>query len=152
MKAATTSDLTLMRMLLEYGADPNIPTQNYTTPLMAAAGLNWADIASLGTEDASLEAMQLMIELGADVNAFNELGETALHGAAQRGADRIVQFLADQGARLDAANRRGRTPLDEAIGQANEEDSADARRPERKSTQALLRSLMERRAAAQAAR
>jgi ankyrin repeat protein len=145
MKAASTSDVTLMRMLLEHGADPNLTTNDHTTPLMAAAGLNWADISSLGTEDATIEAIKLMIERGADVNAFNDLGETALHGAAQRGADKVVQFLADQGATLDARNRRSRTPMDEAIGQANETDNADVRRPERKSTQALLRQLLEQR-------
>ena len=147
MKAASTSDVPLMRMLLEYGADPNLGTQNHTTPMMAAAGLNWADISSLGTEDATIEAMKLMIEHGADVNAFNDLGETALHGAAERGADRVVQFLADQGARLDAKNRRGRTPMDEANGQANE-DATDVRRPQRTSTLALLRQLLDRRASA----
>ena len=147
MKAATTSDVALMRMLIEHGADPNISTQNHTTALIAAAGLNWADISSLGSEDDTIEVMKLLIQHGADVNAFNDLGETALHGAAQRGADRVVQFLADQGARLDAKDRRGRTPLDEAIGQAAD-TPAEVRNPERKSTQALLRQLMERRASA----
>jgi ankyrin repeat protein len=141
MKAATTSDVRLMKLLLEYGADPNISTQNHTTPLMAAAGLNWTDISSLGTEEASLEAIKLCIEHGADVRAFNDLGETALHGAAQRGADKVVRLLAAQGATLDQKNRRGRTPLDDAIGQARDEGE-DVRRPERQSTEAVLRELM----------
>jgi ankyrin repeat protein len=152
MKAASTSDLPLIRLLLEHGADPNITTQNHTTPMMAAAGLNWADIASLGTEEATIEAMKLMIERGADVNAFNDLGETALHGAAQRGADKVVQFLADQGAIIDAKNRRGRTPMDEAIGQADGGDNGDVRRPERQSTRALLTQLLERQTVAQGGR
>ena len=138
MKAATTSDVRLMKLLLEYGANPNISTQNHTTPLMAAAGLNWTDISSLGGEDASLEAIKLCIEHGADVNAFNDLGETALHGAAQRGADKVVRYLASQGATLDAKNRRGRTALDDAIGQARDEGE-DVRRPERQSTEVVLR-------------
>jgi len=142
MKAATTSDVRMMRLLLEHGADPNIATQNKTTPLMAAAGLNWAEISSLGTEDDTLAAMQLMLARGADVNAANDQGETALHGAAQRGADKVVQFLAEHGAALDAKTKRGRTPLDEAIGQANESDAAAVRRPERKTTQALLTRLI----------
>jgi uncharacterized protein len=142
MKAATTSDVRLMKLLLEYGANPNISTQNHTTPLMAAAGLNWTDISSLGSEDASLEAIKLCMEHGADVNAFNDLGETALHGAAQRGADKVVRFLAAQGATLDAKNRRGRTPLDDAIGQARDEGE-DVRRPERKSTEGVLRELLD---------
>ena len=152
MKAATTSDLRMLRLLLERGADPLLATQNNTTPLMAAAGLNWAEISSIGTEDESIEALKLMLDRGADVNAANDQGETALHGAAQRGADRVVQFLADRGARLDAKTKRGRTPLDEAIGQANESDAAAVRRPERKSTQALLTRLLDQRAANSAGR
>ena len=96
---------------------------------------------SLGTEEASLEAIKLCIEHGADVRAFNDLGETALHGAAQRGADKVVRLLAVQGATLDWKNRRGRTPLDDAIGQARDEGE-DVRRPERKSTEVVLRELM----------
>ena len=152
MKAATTSDVRMMRLLLEHGADPTIVTRNRTTPMMAAAGLNWADISSLGAEEDTIEAMKLMIARGVDVNAVNELGETALHGAAQRGADKVVAFLAEQGATLDVKNRRGRTPLDEAIGQADESDGASVRRPERKTTRALLAQLLGRRATAQVGR
>jgi ankyrin repeat protein len=141
MKAASTSDIVLMRLLIERGANPNLTTKNKTTPLMLAAGLEWRDIASLGTEDESIEAMKICLEHGADVNAVNDLGETALHGAAQRGADRVVQFLADQGATLDAKNKEGRTPMDEAIGQL-EETVATARRPVRESTRELLARLM----------
>src|SRR5262249_45828645 len=98
MKAGTRSDVRLVKLVLQVGCDPNITTQNHTTPLMAAAGLNWTDISSLGTEEASVEAIKLCIEHGADVNAFNDLGETALHGAAQRGADTVVRYLGSQGA------------------------------------------------------
>jgi ankyrin repeat protein len=146
MKAATTSDVRMIRLLLEHGADPSLANRIGTTPMMAAAGLNWAEISSLGTEEDTIEAMKLMLERGADVNAANDQGDTAMHGAAQRGADKVVQFLADRGARLDAKNKRGRTPLDEAIGQADESDSASVRRPERKSTKALLARLIEQRA------
>jgi ankyrin repeat protein len=143
MKAASTSDVALMKILLEHGADPGIATKNGTTALMLAAGLEWREIASLGTEQESLEAIALLVERGADVNAANALGETALHGAAERGADQIVQWLVDHGARLDAKNAAGRMPIDEAMGQANGAGDA-VRRPERQSTQALLRGLMSR--------
>jgi len=146
MKAASTSDVALMKILLEHGADPGIATKNGTTPMMLAAGLEWREIASLGTEQESLEAITLLYERGADVNAANAAGETALHGAAQRGADTIVQWLVDHGARLDAKNVAGRMPIDEAMGQANGAGDA-VRRPERQSTQALLRGLMSRRPA-----
>ena len=136
MKAATTSDVRLMKLLLEYGADPNISTQNHTTPLMAAAGLNWTDISSLGTEEASIEAIKLCIEHGADVRAFNDLGETALHGAAQRGADKVVRLPRGPGRgprcrRTVAAARRWTMPSDrrETKAKTSVVPSGRARRP-----------------------
>ena len=146
-KAATTSDVEMMRLLLEHGADPAIPTKNGTTALMALAGLNWVEISSLGTEDDTIEGMKLLLARGADVNATNSNGETAMHGAAQRGADRVVQFLADHGAQLDVKNKEGRTPMDEARGQADTSAEDNVRRPEHKSTQALLERLMQTHAA-----
>jgi len=136
-----------MRVLLEHGADPSIATKNGTTALMALAGLNWVDISSLGTEDDTIEGMKLLLARGTDVNATNGDGETAMHGAAQRGADRVVQFLADHGARLDVKNKEGRTPMDEARGQADTSAEDNVRRPEHKSTQALLERLMQAQAA-----
>jgi ankyrin repeat protein len=61
--------------------------------------------------DRALEAATAALDLGADVNAVNEAGDTALHGAAAKGYDGIVQLLADKGARLEQKNKRGRTPL-----------------------------------------
>src|SRR4249920_3376915 len=106
-----------MRVLLEYGADPNLPTSANTTPLMAAAGVNWA-VAQTYTESpqAVLDAVKLCLELGADVNASNSMGLTALLGAANRGANEIIEFLASKGARLDVKDREGRTALRWAEG------------------------------------
>ena len=53
----------------------------------------------------------MALDLGANVNAANEAGDTALHGAAAKGYDSIIQALADKGAKLDIQNKRGRTPL-----------------------------------------
>ena len=145
MKAATTSDVVLMKMLLDKGADPNIKTKNNTTALMAAAGLNWKDIAAIATEADSIEAVTICLDRGGDVNAVNDLGETAAHGAAQRGADKVMRFLYDRGAKLDAKNKEGRTPFDEATGQLDETDD-NARRPARLSTQALIKELLSKQA------
>jgi hypothetical protein len=76
----------------------------------------------------------------------NDLGETAAHGAAQRGADKVLQFLFDHGAKLDVKNKRGQTPMDEALGQLVETDEEAVRRPARESTQKLLTTLMAQRA------
>jgi hypothetical protein len=55
--------------------------------------------------------VQLCVELGLDVNAINSMGLTAVHGAANRGSDDIIRFLASKGARLDVKDKEGRTPL-----------------------------------------
>ena len=106
-----------MRLLLAHGADPNIATDAGTTPLMVAAGVNWAvaETFDLGNE-ALLEAVKLAHSLGNDVNAVNSMGIAAIHGAANRGANDVIEYLAANGARLDIADAQGRTPLDWAEG------------------------------------
>ena len=56
------------------------------------------------------------MSLGLDVNAATDKGETALHGAAHRGADIIAKYLIDNGANVNARNKRGFTALDLAMG------------------------------------
>jgi uncharacterized protein len=160
--AAKHGDVALMRLLVTYGADPKMPTVQGITPLMAAAGLGFWDGESPGPltgvpESEALDAVNLTIALGNDVNAvpmfggpalegdggtlirrhpLNFLkydaphdapldvvppkeslgdmrwnGSTALHGAAMRGSNALVQFLVDHGAKLDARNTLGWTPL-----------------------------------------
>jgi ankyrin repeat protein len=130
MKAATTSDVELIRILLDAGADPNLTTENHTTALMMAAGLNWRDIGSLGSDEDSLEVLRTLIERGADVNAFNDDGQTAMHGAAQRGSLPVLRFLMERGAKAEARNKRGRTPLDEAAGDEGLNGERRQARPE----------------------
>lgn len=117
LTAALAGDVTVMRLLLKHGADPHIPTFEGTTALMAAAGVNWVfDQTYDEGQAALLEAVQLCADLGLDVNAVNSMGLTALHGAANRGSDDIIRFLADKGARLDVKDKEGRTPLTWAEG------------------------------------
>ncbi len=117
LTASLAGDLTVMRLLLEHGADPHIPTFAGTTALMAAAGVNWVfDQTYDEGPKALLEAVQLLHGLGMDVNAVNSMGLTALHGAANRGSDDIIRFLVDKGARMDVKDKEGRTPLTWAEG------------------------------------
>jgi len=117
LRAAAAGDLDVMHLLLEHGADPNIPTYAGTTPLMVAAGVNWAVDETYTVSDAAmLEAVKLTIDLGNDVNAVNSMGVGAIHGAANRGANEIIEYLAAHGARLDVPDAQGRTPLDWAEG------------------------------------
>jgi uncharacterized protein len=110
--AAQANDVAIMRELVAHGADPNLPTNQDTTPLMVAAGIGHLPGMSRSTEGNALEAVKLCVQLGANVNAVNKTGDTALHGAAWRHfADSIVQFLVDRGANINAKNKRGWTPL-----------------------------------------
>jgi ankyrin repeat protein len=117
LRAAAAGDLDVMRLLLEHGADPNIATDAGTTPLMVAAGVNWsvAETYDFGNQ-ALFEAVKLAHSLGNDINAVNSMGIAAIHGAANRGANDVIEYLAANGARLDVADAQGRTPLDWAAG------------------------------------
>jgi ankyrin repeat protein len=137
--AAKFLELDMMRALVAGGADPRLPGQEGTTPLMAAAGMGYrratgteafikdrrdfsyynndtSDIAARipGDEQKqTVEAVKLVVELGGgDVNATNKGGDTALHAAASLGLDGVVSFLVEKGARLDVKNKAGQTPLD----------------------------------------
>jgi ankyrin repeat protein len=117
LTAALAGDVTVMRLLLKFNADPHIPTAGGTTALMAAAGVNWVfDQTYDEGPESLLEAVRLCYELGLDVNAVNSMGLTAVHGAANRGSDDIIRFLADKGATLDVKDKEGRTPLTWAEG------------------------------------
>jgi ankyrin repeat protein len=117
LRAALSADTATMRLLVQHGADPNLPTLAGTTPLMAAAGVNWV-VAQTYTESvqARLDAVKLCLDLGADVNATNSMGLTALLGAVNRGSNDIIELLVQRGARLDIKDKEGRTPLRWAEG------------------------------------
>jgi ankyrin repeat protein len=117
LRAALSADTAAMQLLMGAGADPNLPTFAGTTPLMAAAGVNWV-VAQTYTESkqAQLAAVQLCLEHGADVHAVNSMGLTALLGAANRGSNEIIELLAARGARLDVVDAQGRDALRWAEG------------------------------------
>jgi ankyrin repeat protein len=101
-RASQSSDLVVMRLLLEHGADPNIATNVGVTPLQVAAGIGWVEgITYEWSKDANVEAVKLLMSLGNDPNAQAQTGRTALHGAGHKGASRVIQVLVDAGARLD---------------------------------------------------
>jgi ankyrin repeat protein len=112
MRAAKVTDLELMRELLAGGANPNLALRNGTTVLMNAASRAGRPPPS---EEATLDALALLLKHGADVKAANSSGQTPLHLAVGRG-DRIVRYLAENGAPLEAKDSSGRTPLDIAMG------------------------------------
>ncbi|HEY1340445.1 MAG TPA: ankyrin repeat domain-containing protein [Bryobacteraceae bacterium] len=113
--AARTADAELMRYLAKLGADPKIPTADNATPLIVAAGLGTRSPGEdAGTESEVVEALQAALDLGNDINAVDNNGETAMHGAAYKNLPAAVEFLAAHGANPEVWNRKnkhGWTPL-----------------------------------------
>jgi ankyrin repeat protein len=113
--AADRSDVPLMRLLIELGADPLIPNFNNTTPLLAAAGVGTGEPQEeAGEENEAVEAVNLLLDLGADINTVDNNGDTAMHGAAYNIYPRVVELLAKRGADpkvWSKPNKAGRTPL-----------------------------------------
>lgn len=120
MLAALTADAELMKTLAKLGADPLLANADNSTPLMAAAGLATRSPGEdAGTESEVLEAVQVALDLGADINAVDKNGETAMHSAAYKNLPKVVKFLAAKGAKIDLWNRNDRfgwTPLAIAVG------------------------------------
>jgi ankyrin repeat protein len=146
LRAAKAADIPAMRLLLAKGADPKLATRAGITPLMAAAGLGSKEEDATGrfkTEAEAIEAIQLCLDAGVDINAANGQGQTALHAAALKGYDQVVQFLADHGANLSAKDKQGKTPLDAALGLAGGSGGFDgSRRDVHESTAELLKKLL----------
>ena len=102
-RAAQSSDLVVMKLLLEHGADPNIATAQKVTALQVASGIGWVEgITYEWSKEANVEAVKLLLSLGADPNAQAETGRAALHGAGHKGSTAVIQVLVDAGAKLDA--------------------------------------------------
>jgi ankyrin repeat protein len=118
--AAKTADAQLMRELAKLGADPLITNSDGSTALMAAAGLGTRSPGEdAGTDSEVVEALQVGLDLGIDINAVDKNGETAMHGAAYKNSPPAVEFLAAKGANIEIWNRKnshGWTPLRIAEG------------------------------------
>ena len=116
MRAARAGDHAVIRLLLEKGANLKAATKDGTSALMFAAGIGYRDKNTRGSESDALESVKVLMAAGLDVNQTNTRGENALHGAALRGANTIVQFLIDQKMDVNALSKQGYTPLDVAMG------------------------------------
>jgi len=122
--AAVSTDVPLMKLLADNGADIRLAVNEKTTPLIAAAmGACPGECRGMGKneqnkqwESQAFAAVKMAVELGADVNATNDKGETAMHIAGFTGSDSIIQFLADKGAVVDPVAKSGETPWTMAMG------------------------------------
>lgn len=117
-RASLNNDIPLMRLLLAHGADPLLKTYHGSSPLMAAAGVGWVRGQTFipGGEAAHLEAVKMLVELGAGVNDANDMGLVAVHGAAFRWSEPVISLLVEHGARLDIKDKVGRDAYTWAAG------------------------------------
>jgi ankyrin repeat protein len=119
--AASYGDVPTMRILVEAGADPLARSADNTTPLMVAAGVDfvegqdkygrrWFANDTTALQQIARDAVTYCIELGGDINAANDLGQTAVIGGVYFRSPAMVQFLVDRGATINVVNKRGQTP------------------------------------------
>lgn len=120
--AALDDNARVMRALVAGGADPTLTTKENTTPLMVASGIGRVPAERHVTERQTTEAVQLAVELGGDITAVNNAGNTALHGAAHIRFDALIQFLVDRGAIVNVKNASGLTPLMIADGSGDSDN------------------------------
>jgi uncharacterized protein len=112
LRATQTGDITVMRLLLGYGADPNVITTTKESALSLVAGVGWPlGQGYMRSETEIRESLELCLALGMDVNLANVDGITPLMGAAHKGDNLAIQFLVNNGAKLDAKDSEGRTAL-----------------------------------------
>jgi cytohesin len=113
MRAAKALDLELMKTLLDHGADPSRTLANGTTTL--AVTLTGRGARVLAPEAPMFQAVKLLLDRGADLNAAGPNRATLLHQSVDRG-EAFVRLLVERGAKLDLKDSSGRTPLDVAQG------------------------------------
>lgn len=127
----------IITTLLSRGADPALTLGDGTTLLMAAAGVGSETrlfdrrdrLAVLKDSDEPVASRVLAVLLalpGVDVNAANQAGLTALHGAAKMNYPSVVTALVAKGARVDVRNKKGETPLAVASGEEAKKALRDA--------------------------
>jgi ankyrin repeat protein len=146
LRAAKSADVPAIELLLEHGADASLTTRNGVNALMIAAGVGTAEQDTTGrfkTEDDIVRTIDILIDQGLDINAADNQGRTALHGAALLGFDEVVAALAERGADLRAEDRDGHTPLDTAMGLAGGFGFTGDEGRVQQSTAALIRQLLE---------
>ena len=116
-RAAQATDVEAMKLLVAYGADPDVRSVENTTSLSVAAGVGWAGNFSTNSPDSFMAAARYLVEeVGIDIDVADEHGYTALMGAAYRGDNEMVEYLVEQGADLEARNEYGWSATEMANG------------------------------------
>ncbi len=119
---ARFGDMLETREVIDQSGLPPVPVGGPSvTPLHAAAGVGYGEGFGANSHrfapTGMLAAVKYLVEeLGADVNAADHEGNTALHHAAARGDNEMILYLVSKGANVKAVDREGRTTVDMANG------------------------------------
>jgi uncharacterized protein len=119
---ARFGDMLETREVIDQSGLPPVPIGGPSvTPLHAAAGVGYGEGFGANSHrfapTGMLAAVKYLVEeLGADVNAADHEGNTALHHAAARGDNEMILYLVSKGANVKAVDREGRTTVDMANG------------------------------------
>jgi ankyrin repeat protein len=109
IRAAQSSDTVLLKLLLQYKADPQAVTTLGDNALTVSGGIGWVEgVTYERSHKENFEAMKMLLDLGLDPNHANNEGRTALMGAAMKGRPEVIQLLVDRGAKLDAHDKGNR--------------------------------------------
>jgi len=116
LRAAQSGDVELMKILLAHGADPKLSTADGVTALAVASGIGWVEGVTYEWSPAdNIEAVKMCLDAGIDPNAADDQGRTALHGAAHKGRNDVIQLLVDHGANLEAHDMGSRDTVNGAM-------------------------------------
>jgi uncharacterized protein len=116
LRAAQSSDVELMKLLLAHGADPKIYTARNVTALAVASGIAWVEgVTYEWSREQNDETVKMLLDLGLDPNVHDEDGRTSLHGAAHKGRNEIIQMLVDRGGDLEAHDNGSRDTINGAM-------------------------------------
>lgn len=143
--AAEVNSLDAIRELVKGGADPRIATEQGTTPLMLAVGAGTDVQRTRSPEERTLalETTKFLVEQGVDINAAGQFGWTALHCATYQGLNDVIEFLVSKGAKIDAFDKLGQTPLSISLSVLTKDAGAKRlqipRRYRRETAELLLR-------------
>ena len=147
LRAAKGLDAPAVKLMMEYGGNPNLPQIRGITPTMAAAGMGSVDADTRGRYDTpdtaqrSVDTLRILLDKGGEIMGRDARGQTPLHAAAFWGWNDAVQFLASRGADVNAKDNRGMVPIDNAMGRNGGNSRGGARTDVHKDTADLLEKL-----------
>jgi ankyrin repeat protein len=147
LRAAKGLDAPAVKLMMDYGGDPNLPQIRGITPTMAAAGMGSVDADTRGRYDTpdtaqrSVDTLRILLDHGGELMGRDNRGQTPLHAAAFWGWNDAVEFLASRGADVNAKDNRGLVPIDNAMGRNGGNSRGGARIDVHKDTAELLEKL-----------